>query len=77
MLVEAVSTFFGCKKLLLTPLNQSLLQHLHAHTLEPRNLGETHRMSVNTSKHMDADKQDITQYTRDLTPPRQKSLYPN
>lgn len=65
VLVEAVSAFFGRKKLLFTQLNQSLLQHLHTHTLEPRNLGETHHMHVNTSKHMDVNKQDAAQDTRD------------
>lgn len=63
VLAEVVSTFFGGKKLLFTPLNQSLLQHLHTHNLEPRNLGETHRMHVNAVKHMDVDKQDVAQYT--------------
>ncbi|TNN81348.1 hypothetical protein EYF80_008404 [Liparis tanakae] len=41
VLVKLVSTFFGCKKLLFTPLNQSLLQHLHTRSLEPSNLGGT------------------------------------
>lgn len=31
---ELVSVLFGCKKLLLTPLDQSLLQHLHTCSLE-------------------------------------------
>lgn len=40
LLVKLVSTFFGCKKLLLTPLNQSMLQHLHTCSPEPMNLRE-------------------------------------
>lgn len=34
VLVELVSVLFGCEELLFTPLNQSLLQHLHTHTFE-------------------------------------------
>lgn len=41
VLVEVVSAVFGRNKLLLTPLDQSLLQHLHAGSLQPRNLGRT------------------------------------
>lgn len=53
VLVELVSSFFGCKKLLFTPLNQSLLQYLHTDSLESCNLGEKHHMHVNThSIHM-------------------------
>lgn len=47
VLVKLVSTFFGCKKLLFTPLNQSLLQHLHTCSLEPSNLGGTQDVDVN------------------------------
>lgn len=41
LLAEAVSTFFGCKKLFLTPADQSLPQHFHALSLETCNLEET------------------------------------
>lgn len=34
VLVELVSVLFGREELLFTPLNQSLLQHLHTHTFE-------------------------------------------
>lgn len=56
VLVELVSTFFGCKKLLFTPLNQSPLHRLHTDSLESCNLVEktpnmhvnAHIMNVNT-----------------------------
>lgn len=44
VLVEVVTAVFGRNKLLLTPLDQSLLQHLHAGSLQPRNLERTQNM---------------------------------
>lgn len=43
VLVEVVGAVFGRNELPLAPLDQGLLQHLHAGGLQPRNLGRTQK----------------------------------